>query len=66
MAEIENKITEEKKEEIINALKVIQDVCKSNNDCRKCCFCDGSHCKVIKNQPCNWIIDNKERWYALL
>lgn len=60
MAEIENKITEKKKEEILNALKVIQDVCNSHEKCTTCPLCITKNrcnmCSITNESPNNWRI----------
>lgn len=71
MAEMENKITDKKKEEIIKALKVIQDVCKSNEDCETCPFYSVNNptkkCSITNELPNDWKIARKnEKWRALL
>lgn len=68
MAEIENKITEKKKEEIIKALKVIQDICKSNENCETCPLRSLENlCAISDRQPDCWSIQGKdEGWRALL
>lgn len=55
------------KEEIINALKVIQEECESNNrSCGDCPFY-GSGCEVTNEIPSAWRIacPEPERWRAL-
>lgn len=71
MAEIENKITEKKKEEILNALKVIQDVCKSHEKCATCPFYKTKNrcniCSITNESPNKWRISRtNEIWRALL
>ena len=71
MAEFENKITEKKKEEILNALKVIQDVCSSNEHCATCPFCSTRNpcntCSITNESPNNWRISGaNEMWRAIL
>lgn len=68
MAEIENKITEKKKEEILKALKVIQDVCNSHEDCGTCPLCKSNNfCSVSNATPNEWrIAGTNEIWRAIL
>lgn len=71
MSEMENKITDAKKEEIIKALKVIQDVCKSNEDCETCPFYSVNNpinrCSIKNESPYDWkIAEKNEKWRALL
>lgn len=71
MAEIENKITEKKKEEILNALKVIRDICNSHKECATCPFYKTENrrnvCSIRDETPNNWRISGtNERWRALL
>lgn len=68
MAEMGNKITDAKKEEIIKALKVIKGVCKSNTTCKECPFYSNTgYCLITQQNPGIWTIQGMdERWRALL
>lgn len=68
MAEIENKITEKKKKEILKALKVIQDVCDSHKDCATCPLRKTNNsCSVSSRIPNEWRISaTNEMWRAML
>lgn len=53
------------KEEIINALKIIQDECQNAGNCKYCPFGDsGGHCIVNEQAPSAWDIVEKETWRA--
>ena len=48
------------KEEIINALKVIEEECLyQGNSCSECPFFVDDHCEIIR-RPCNWTLNNPE------
>lgn len=68
MTEMENKITDAKKEEIIKALRVIQDVCNSQKDCVTCPLRKSHNCcSVSSNTPNKWRISGtNEIWRAIL
>lgn len=51
-------------EEIIEALKVISNVCANSLDCEECCFGDGN-CLIASIEPAKWIINPVQNWKAL-
>ena len=57
---------EHSKDEILQALKVIQDVCYIHN-CKDCPFADGAEvCLITDNNPSGWEIDQSDPvWRAL-
>ena len=59
------------KEEILNALQIINDECKVNGICGMCPFGDdviqhGTYCRLKRSNPADWIIqEEKTVWRAL-
>lgn len=52
-------------EEIIEALKVISNIC-ANTDCEECCFSDKHDECIINNyQPAKWVINPTQIWRAV-
>ena len=51
-------------EEIIEALKIISNVCANSLDCGSCCFGDGS-CLISATEPDRWIINPVQDWKAI-
>lgn len=55
-------------EEIINALKVIKEVCEnnfSNDKCKTCPFEVDDVCGVTDLSPCNWKVSEYKKFQAL-
>lgn len=54
-------------QEIIDAVKTIQEVCNSNRDCDLCPFCNTrGRCGITDSTPDFWKInDTSEPWMAL-
>lgn len=53
------------REEIINALEVIKNVCEENKCRESCPFNRGTVCKIQDSCPANWEIVEKFFWKAL-
>lgn len=53
------------REQITNALEIIQEVCKEAEDCCKCPFGTTEECSVIAKVPEDWEIINLEKFQAL-
>lgn len=55
-------------EEIINALKIIQDECQNAGNCRYCPFREfvgiGDDCFLKRHSPSSWILNESEPWSA--
>lgn len=52
-------------EEIIEALKVISNVC-ANSKCSECCFGDKyNDCLINDIQPAMWVINPTQVWKAI-
>lgn len=59
---------EHTQEEIINALKIIQDECQNATHCNSCLFREfvgiGFDCYFKQRHPSRWIVNEGEPWRA--
>lgn len=57
--------TDNEKEEILDALETIKNVCVSRQNCEGCPLGDDDRCALMANPPCDWTIRNQNEWKAL-
>lgn len=51
------------KEEILNALHLIKDICGENGECFTCPFFkEGYGCLIDNRMPCKWELIDEENW----
>lgn len=51
------------KEEILNALHLIKDICGENGECFTCPFSkEGQGCLIDNRMPCEWELIDEEKW----
>lgn len=54
----------EDREEILEALRTIQNVCKKHSDCKDCPFEKGTSCIILAQTPIDWKIRKASTWKA--
>lgn len=59
-------LAEYTQEEIIKAVTIIQDICKSNAQCFGCPFYPNGECIINEVEPCGWEINGTTAWRAFL
>lgn len=61
---------EHTREEILDALKTIQEACEERGegkDCEACPFCRGGYCSFLDNlRPFQWEINDRDIWRAFV
>ena len=54
----------ESKEEILKALKTIQNVCKAHQNCNDCPLSKNGYCVLGEQDPVDWRIRATDTWKA--
>ena len=52
------------KEEILQALKTIQNVCRETKSCDECSLAKGGWCEIQNRPPEDWKIKSTDTWNA--